>query len=162
MLRWLLLIPFGLLLAMGAGFFGLLLAGAISPELGLLIGSGFERLVAAIFDALEDGFDPAPTAELAFSLIGRLGFAVLVAPVLVVAIVSEVFRLRGGLVQSGLTGTLAALLPLGMLGLARVPTMSETRVISALFLVGAVTGFVYWLIAGRTAGGEREGSVASR
>jgi hypothetical protein len=26
--------------------------------------------------------------------------------------------------------------------------------VSALFLVGAATGFVYWLIAGRGAGGE--------
>ena len=44
---------------------------------------------------------------------------------------------------------------LAMLGLARAPSAAEIQVISALFLVGAATGFVYWVIAGRGAGGER-------
>ncbi|WP_332681140.1 hypothetical protein [Bosea sp. (in: a-proteobacteria)] len=160
MLRWLLLIPFALLFAIGAGLFALLFAGVASPDLGLLIGGGFERLIAVLFDQAERGFDPAPAAEAAFSLLGRLGFAILVAPVVLVAIGSELFRLRSGLIQSGLTGLLAALLPLAMLGLARSPTGAELQVISALFLVGAATGFVYWLIAGRGAGGERAAEQA--
>ena len=155
MLRWLLLIPFALLFAIGAGMFALLIAGVVSPDLGLLIGGGFERLIAALFDMAAQGFDPGPAADAAFSLLGRLGFAILVAPVLLVAIGSELFRLRSGLIQSGLTGVLAALLPLAMLGLARAPSAAELQIISALFLVGAATGFVYWLIAGRGAGGER-------
>ena len=155
MLRWLLLIPFALLFAIGAGMFALLIASVISPDLGLLIGGGFERLMAALFDMAAQGFDPGPTADAAFSLLGRLGFAILVAPVLLVAIGSELFRLRSGLIQSGLTGVLAALLPLAMLGLSRAPTVAELQIISALFLVGAATGFVYWVIAGRGAGGER-------
>ncbi|MDU0342142.1 hypothetical protein [Bosea rubneri] len=155
MLRWLLLIPFALLFAIGAGMFALLIASVISPDLGLLIGGGFERLMAALFDMAAQGFDPGPAADAAFSLLGRLGFAILVAPVLLVAIGSELFRLRSGLIQSGLTGVLAALLPLAMLGLSRVPTVAELQIISALFLVGAATGFVYWVIAGRGAGGER-------
>ncbi len=72
-----------------------------------------------------------------------------------VAIFSELFRLRSGLIQSGLTGVLATLLPLAMLQLSRAPTEAETRIIGALFLVGAATGFVYWVIAGRGAGAER-------
>lgn len=155
MLRWLLLIPFALLFAIGAGLFALLIASVISPDLGLLIGGGFERLMAALFDMAAQGFDPGPAADAAFSLLGRLGFAILVAPVLLVAIGSELFRLRSGLIQSGLTGVLAALLPLAMLGLSRAPTVAELQIISALFLVGAATGFVYWMIAGRGAGGER-------
>ncbi len=155
MLRWLLLIPFALLFAIGAGLFALLIASVISPDLGLLIGGGFERLMAALFDMAAQGFDPGPAADAAFSLLGRLGFAILVAPVLLVAIGSELFRLRSGLIQSGLTGVLAALLPLAMLGLSRAPTVAELQIISALFLVGAATGFVYWVIAGRGAGGER-------
>ena len=39
-----------------------------------------------------------------------------------------------------------------MLRLARAPSEAEIRVIGALFLIGAAAGFVYWLIAGRTAG----------
>jgi hypothetical protein len=154
MLRWLLLIPFALLFAIGAGMLALLVATAASPDLALLLGGGFERLMAAIFDQAASGFDPGPTAEAAFSLLGRLGFAILVAPVLLIAIGSELFRLKSGLIQSGLTGLLAALLPLAMLRLTRAPTAGEMQVIAALFLVGAASGFVYWLIAGRGAGGE--------
>jgi hypothetical protein len=155
MLRWLLLIPFALLVAMGSGMFALLIASVVSPDIALLIGGGFERLLTALFAQAESGFDPGPTAEAAFTLLGRLGFAIMVAPVVLVAIGSELFRIRSGLIQSGLTGTLAALLPLAMLRLSRAPTASETQIIAALFLVGAATGFVYWLIAGRGAGGER-------
>lgn len=155
MLRWLLLIPFALLVAIGAGMLALLIASVVSPDIGLLIGGGFERLLWALFDQAEDGFDPGPTAEAALTLLGRLGFAIMVAPVVIVAVVSELFRMRSGLVLSGSTGLLAALLPLAMLRLARTPNPAELQVISALFLVGAATGFVYWLIAGRDAGAKR-------
>ncbi len=154
MLRWLLLLPFALLLAITAGLVAMLVASVVSPEFGLLIGGGFERLFAAIMGQFENGYDPGPTAEAAFALLGRLGLAILVAPVVIVAVGSELFRLRSGLIQSGLTGLLAALLPLAMLRLARAPTAQETQVIGALFLIGTATGFVYWLIAGRGAGGE--------
>lgn len=155
MLRWLLLIPFAVLVAIAAGMIALLVASIMSPDVGLLIGGGFERLLWALFDQAESGFDPGPTAEAAVALLGRLGFAIMVAPVVIVAVGSELFRIRSGLVQSGLTGVLAALLPLAMLRLARTPSAAETQIIAALFLVGAATGFVYWLIAGRGAGGER-------
>ncbi|WP_186419860.1 hypothetical protein [Bosea sp. CS1GBMeth4] len=154
MLRWLLLIPFALLFAVGAGLVALLVAGVASPDLGLLVGGGFERLMSTLFDQAERGFDPGPTAEAAFALLGRLGFAILVLPVVLVAVASELFRLRSGLIQSGLTGLLAALLPLAVLGMTRAPNAAEMQVVAALFLVGAATGFVYWLIAGRGAGGE--------
>jgi hypothetical protein len=155
MLRWLLLIPFAVLIAIGAGLMATLVATVASPQLALLLGGGFERLIAAIFDQAASGFDPGPTAEAAFSLLGRLGFSILVAPVLLVAVACELFRLRSGLIQSGLTGLLAALLPLAMLRLTRTPSAGEMQVIAALFLIGAATGFAYWLIAGRSAGGER-------
>jgi hypothetical protein len=155
MLRWLLLIPFALLFAILAGMVALLIASVASPDIALLIGGGFERLIDALFAQAESGFDPGPTAEAAFTLLGRLGFAIMVAPVVIVAVASELFRIRSGLIQSGLTGLLAALLPLAMLRLARTPSAAEVQIISALFLVGAATGFVYWLIAGRGAGGER-------
>ena len=51
--------------------------------------------------------------------------------------------------------TTMSLLPLAMLRLSRAPSTAEIQIISGLFLVGAATGFVYWLIAGRGAGGER-------
>ena len=159
MLRWLLLIPFALVMAMTAGLVAMMLASVVSPGLALLIGGGFERLLDALFGLADMGIDPGPTAEAAFVLLGRLGFATIVAPVVLVAVACELFSLRSGLIQSGLTGLLAALLPLGMLGLARAPTGAEVQVLGGLVLIGAATGFVYWLIAGRSAGGERREPV---
>lgn len=155
MLRWILLIPFACIVAMGAGMFFLAMASVASPAVALLIGGGIERLVDILFGLAESGIDPAPAAQAAFALIGRLGLAIIVVPVVLVAIGSELFRLRSGLLQSGFTGLLAALLPLAMLRLSRAPSPAEIQIISGLFLVGAATGFVYWLIAGRQAGGER-------
>jgi hypothetical protein len=151
LLRWLLLIPFALLVAMGAGLFAMLVASVVSPEIALLIGGGFQRLMEALFGLAESDIDPTPVAQAAFSLLGRLGMAIIVAPVVLVAVFSELFRLRSGLIQSGLTGLLATVMPLAMLGLSRTPSEAEMRVIGALFLIGAATGFVYWLIAGRGA-----------
>lgn len=155
MLRWLLLIPFALLIAIGAGLFVLMLASVVSVDVAMMIGGGFDRLLDALFAMAEADIDPTPTAAAALSLVTRLGFAIVVAPVLIVALVAEVTRLRSGLIQSGLTGLLAAVLPLAMLSLSRAPSAAETRILGALFLVGAASGFVYWLIAGRSAGGER-------
>jgi len=155
MLRWLLLIPFALVMAMAAGLVAMMVASVVSPGIALLIGGGFERLLDALFGLAESGVDPGPTAAAAVALLGRLGFAIIVVPVVLVAIGSELFGLRSGLIQSGLTGLLAALLPLAMLGLSRTPTGAEVQILGALVLIGAATGFVYWLIAGRGAGGER-------
>ena len=155
MLRWILLIPFACLVAMGAGLFFLGAASFASPAVAMLIGGGIERLVDILVGLAESGVDPAPAAQAAFALIARLGLAIIVAPVVLVAVGSELFRLRSGLLQSGFTGLLAALLPLAMLKLSRAPSTAEIQIISGLFLVGVATGFVYWLIAGRGAGGER-------
>ncbi len=155
MLRWILLVPFACLVAMGAGLFFLAMASVVSPAVALLIGGGIERLLDILFGLAESGIDPAPAAQAAFALIGKLGMAIIVAPVVLVAVGSELFRLRSGLLQSGFTGLLAALLPLAMLKLSRAPSTAEIQIISGLFLVGAATGFIYWLIAGRGAGGER-------
>lgn len=154
-LRWLLLIPFACLVAMGTGLFALMVASVASPAIGLLVGGGLEWLLETILGFAENGVDPAPFAAAAFGLAGRLGFSIIVAPVLLVAVGSEVFRLRSGLTQSGACGVLAALLPLAMLRLTRAPSAEEMQIISGLFLIGAVSGFAYWLIAGRGAGGER-------
>ena len=155
MLRWILLVPFACLVAMVAGLFFLAMASVVSPAVALLIGGGIERLLDILFGLAESGIDPAPAAQAAFALIGKLGMAIIVAPVVLVAVGSELFRLRSGLLQSGFTGLLAALLPLAMLKLSRAPSTAEIQIISGLFLVGAATGFIYWLIAGRGAGGER-------
>jgi hypothetical protein len=151
-LRWLIVIPFALLLAMGAGMFALMIASVVSPELAQLVGGGMQALFAAVFDELADGHDPSLRAGTALALAGRLGLAIIVIPVCLVAVSSELFRLRSAIAQITATGALTAFLPLAMLRLGRAPTATEGRVIAALFLIGAVSGLMYWLIAGRKAG----------
>jgi hypothetical protein len=154
MLRWLLLIPFGLVMAMAAGLVAMMIAAAAEPTLALMVGGGIERLLDILFGLADSGIDPTPTAQAAFALVSRLGFAIIVLPVVLVAVGAELFGLRSGLIQSGSTGLLTALLPLALLGLTRTPSGPEMQVLGALVLVGAASGFVYWLIAGRSAGGE--------
>lgn len=161
-MRWLLLIPFACLVAMGAGFVALGAASVTSPAVAMMIGGGIERLVDLLFGLAESGADPAPAAQAAFALVARLGFAILVAPVVTVALAAELLRLRSGLVQSVTCGLLAALLPLALLRLTRAPSQAELQIISGLFLVGVVSGFVYWLIAGRDAGGQAAAPAARR
>lgn len=154
-LRWLIVIPFALLLAMGAAMFALMIASVVSPELAQLVGGGIQALFAAVFDELADGYDPSLRAGSALALAGQLWLAIIVIPVCLVALSSELFGLRSAIVQITATGALAAFLPLAMLGLGRTPTATEGRVIAALFLIGAASGLVYWLVAGRRAGGAK-------
>lgn len=151
-LRWLIVIPFALLVALSAGFIAFFVASAVVPELGLLVGAGFQALMASVFDEAMAGSDPTGRLFTAFSLSGRLVVAVFVLPLVLTALASEIFNLRSGLLQLTMTGGLAALLPLAMLQLGRTPTAAESRVIAALFFTGAMIGLSYWLIAGRKAG----------
>jgi hypothetical protein len=159
LLRWLIVIPFALVMAMTGGMIAFFLASAFVPELGLLIGMGFEALIATLFDDAAAGYDSSARLLNVFALGGRLAFALFVAPILLVALMGEIFALRGGVIQAVLTGLLAAVLPLAMLQIGRSPTSAELRVSAALFFVGVVTGFVYWLIAGRHAGGRADKAV---
>lgn len=101
---------------MGTGLVARMIVSVSSPDMALLLGGGFGRLVDALFGMVDEGMDVEPTALAALALISRLGLAIIVAPVALVAIGSELFRMRSGLIQSGLTGLLAALLPLALLG----------------------------------------------
>ena len=153
-LRWLIVIPFALLVALSIGLIAFFIASAVVPELGLLVGAGFQALIASVFDEAMAGSDPTGRLFMAFALSGRLALAIFVLPILLMALACEVFGLRSGLLQISGTGALAALLPLAMLQLSRSPTAAEGRVIAALFFTGAVIGLFYWLIAGRKAGGN--------
>jgi hypothetical protein len=154
LLRWLIVIPFALCVAMFVGFNALFLLSAVVPELGMLVGAGFQALVATVFNEFAAGADPTARLVSAFALSWRLALAIFVIPVFVTALVCEFFSRRSGLLQITATGVLAAMLPLAMLQLGRSPTAAEGRVIAALFFTGAVIGLIYWLIAGRKAGGR--------
>lgn len=152
--RILLIIPLAILLAMGASGFFLMIASMVSPDMAAMIVGLMSALGDAIFAMALDGVDPAPAAAAAAWQGLRFGVALLVAPPVLTALTSEALRLPGAITQMMIAGLTAALAPLALIGLNRMPSGAEARVLAALFLTGVVAGFVYWLAAGRGAGGS--------
>jgi hypothetical protein len=154
-MRWLgrlFLMTFALPIAITAGCGFLLFASVIDPVMAVLTGDtlfvGFWSLMDAIF-AVDD---PTPVVEGALSGIGRLVFALLVAPPLFAALVGEVAGARRALWYAGATGLLTAAMPWLLRGSPRMASPAELHVSLVLGLTGAVAGLVYWMIAGRGAG----------
>jgi hypothetical protein len=148
MIRWLLLIPFALLLAIAASSFFLFVASFADPVMADLMGHtvfvGFWSLMDAIFAA----DDPTPLVSEVFRDVGRILFTFLVLPLLLVALVSEVTKARGLLWLAGATGVLTAAVPWILRGSPRMTSPAELHVSVVLGLTGAVAGLVYWAIAG--------------
>ncbi|MGO4706669.1 hypothetical protein AB4072_12945 [Microvirga sp. 2MCAF38] len=156
MLRWLLLIPFALLVAIGASGFFLFLACIVDPTMATLTG---DTVFAGFWSLMDDIFssdDPEPIIRQAFEVMGRLVFTLLVFPPLLVAIVSEVVKAKSLVWHVCATAILTAAVPWILRGSIRVATPAELHVSAVLGLTGAVAGLIYWLIAGRDSGGERQ------
>lgn len=148
------LIAFALPTAIATGCFALLVAAVIDPVIapftGALLQAGFYAFAEALF-ALAD-----PHAlDAAVSGFGRLAFSILVLPTAFVALAAEVVGARGLLWHIGGTGLLTGAVPWLLRSAARAPTPEETHITLVLVLVGAVAGFVYWLLAGQWAGRAR-------
>ncbi len=89
------------------------------------------------------------TANLAVFAVAHTAFL----PSVIVMLATEIFRLRSAVIfglAGGLVGLYSATLALG----SQVDFADRRVLIAAA--VGIVGGFVYWLIAGRTAGAYRE------
>jgi len=155
MIRWLLLIPFALLIAIGMSSVFFLVVSMVDPLMAALTGNtlfvGFWNLVDAVFSS----DDPGPIVAEAMLGVGRIMFTLLVLPPLVIAAISEVLRMRSLLWHTLATGVLTAAVPWILRGAPRVANPAELHVSLILGLTGAVAGFVYWAIAGRDAGGRR-------
>jgi hypothetical protein len=149
MIRWLLLIPFALLIAIGVSGTFFLIASIVDPAMAVLTGDalfvGFWSLVDAVFSAE----DPGPIVEDAFLAIGRIMFTLLIFPPLLIAVISEVLGMRSPLWHTLATAVLTAAVPWILRGDARITTPAELHVSLVLGLTGAVAGFIYWAIAGR-------------
>ncbi|MBZ6075657.1 hypothetical protein [Microvirga puerhi] len=153
MIRYLLLIPLALLIAVGASTLFLFIASVVDPVMGTLTGDtllvGFWAFVDEVFSVE----DPGPMiAETAFA-VGRVAFLLLVFPPLLVAVVGEVVRARSVIWYAGAMAVLTAAIPWVLRGSARIATPGELHVSAVLGLTGAVAGLIYWAIAGRDAGG---------
>lgn len=151
MLRWFILIPFAISLSVLTGLIALLFLTGLVPDMGeALVGAVFTAF-QALFDAAVNGEDMARAAAMA-GRAGLMAAAILVAPVAIMAISSELFRWRGWVVQAATTALLTIAFPLALLAPKRLLSATETRIIIALGLVGIISGTTYWLVAGRGAG----------
>ncbi len=140
-------------------------AGALTLALGIFSEPAAQQLVAligtAVFDllfaeAMQNGDPDVVIAEFA------LGFAfvslvLLVVPITFVAISGEVTGTRSVIFYGLVTGLITAAIPWLMRGgFVETPALeAEWRITALLFVTGAVAGFVYWLITGRSAGRRR-------
>jgi hypothetical protein len=161
MIRWLILIPFALLVAIGMSSALFLVASMVDPLMAALTGEtlfvGFWNLVDAVFSS----GDPGPIVADAMLTVGRIVFTLLVLPPLVIAVISEVLKIRSLVWYALATGVLTAAVPWILRGAARVANPAELHVSAILGLTGAVAGFIYWAIAGRDAGGREASPNAS-
>jgi hypothetical protein len=152
MIRWLLLIPFALLIAIGASSFFLMMASIFDPVMASLTGDtlfvGFWSFVDAVFTS----DDPGPIVIDAFEAVGRIVFTLLVLPPLLIAVISEVLGMRSLIWYAAAMGVLTAAVPWILRGAARVGSPLELHVSLVLGLTGAVAGIIYWAVAGRDAG----------
>jgi hypothetical protein len=163
--RRLILIPTGLILAITAGFIFLLIGGLAEPAgRRVLDGLGWLFLLAVRADAIQG--EP-PNSY--FVLIWRATLAIVVAPVLLTALVGETARLRSYAWYIAAPAVLTAAIPwlargaraAGSAAIRDAATRSaqtqadEARLALLLFLCGALSGFIYWAVAGRDAGARQ-------
>jgi len=159
LLRRILVMVFGFVLAASCGALFLPIA-ALSDS--TVREAGFEAVIGGLFvmlDATARDGDPAAGFEALGFVFWAILVAVCFAPLALTALVGEIAGARGWSWYVGATGFLAAASPWiarGARARASVnpPSQSEVRVLGLFFLTGALTGFLYWLVAVR---GERRG-----
>jgi hypothetical protein len=110
------------------------------------------------FNDLASGVGPE-TILFALAAFARALFLLLVVPPVLVALVGETLNWRAAAWYGAGTGLLTALVPwlardMGRAGDAQT-FAQEGRITAILFVSGAASGLVYWLVAGRF--GPRDG-----
>ncbi|MCJ2088633.1 hypothetical protein MKK88_22010 [Methylobacterium sp. E-005] len=151
---------FALLFAVPVGFTVLVMALFLDPAAqAWLTGGALAGLDMALSD-LSAGLPPEGLVLFVAGLAQAL-FVLLVMPPALVGLGGELFRRRGLLWYGAGCGALTAVLPWltrGVVRSGRDPGLlaAEARLTLILFVVGASAGLVYWLIAGRGAGFDRD------
>ena len=140
MIRYILLIPFALLIAIGASSLFLLIASIADPVMAVLTGNTLLVGFWAFVDEVFSSDDPGPIVTAAFDAVGRMVFTLLVFPPLLVAILSEVIRARSAIWYGAATGVLTAAIPWILRGSARVGSPGELHVSFVLGLTGRGRG----------------------
>jgi hypothetical protein len=143
--------------------------GVLALAIGVLADPGLSAVAAvlgvagleAVFDAMGSGLPDATGLALA-SMAAWALFILVALPPTLAALVGEVFRLGRLAWYGGASGALSAALPWvlrpGVPRISGAPPaalVAEGRVTALLFVTGAVSGLVYWMVAGRSAGARR-------
>lgn len=160
--RRLLLVPIGLTLAIPAGGMFLIAASVVEPSARAFLG---DLSLSGILSLLLDIGEGQGLESFGIFLFGTmlLVSSLLIAPLVLVVVLGEALRLRSYVWYSGFCGALTASVPWairagrgeGLQAAASEAAQSaELRITLLLFLTGVVSGFVYWLVAGRSAGPE--------
>jgi len=154
MLRRAVVMAFGFIVAAGCGAMFLPVAALVDPATR---DAGAVAAMAGFFaffnEAMDGGAPGATLAALGFALYAIV-IAVCVAPLAAAALIGELAHVRSLAWYSGASGFLAAASPWiarAARGLdpARRANPLEARIALLFFLAGALTGAIYWLIAGR-------------
>jgi hypothetical protein len=161
----LLLLVLGPVIAIPFGFIAFSIGIALEPAARDLVGTlGFATLWSILGD-LAAGDVPDERAIAILTAFSTAIFALLVAAPTFVALIGEVLGWRAFLWYAIATGAVTAALPWagrargGLARFSETALQAEGRITLILFVTGAVTGSVYWLVAGRSAGGRREASA---
>jgi hypothetical protein len=153
-LRRALLMTSGFLIAVSVGALFLPFAALFDPairELGLeAVAAGFFQ----VFNAAMAGATPDFGLPALFCFFSVALLAVCVAPLALVALIGEAAGAKSWVWYAAASGLLAAASPWiarGAAGLSDAHRVNplELRFVALFFLTGALTGFVYWLIAAR-------------
>jgi hypothetical protein len=152
MLRRLVTLTFGFVIAAGVGAVFLFVSALFDPATRE---AGFVTVMAGLFAALDEAAVDGDPSQ-AFSALGFIVWAVVIAtcaaPLAVAALIGEAAGARSLVWYSGVSGLLAGASPWiarAARGLERAQSVTdaEGRVALLFFLTGALTGAIYWLIA---------------
>ena len=154
LLRRILVMGFGFVLAASCGVLFLPIAALTDATVRE---AGFEAAIGALFATLDETTREGDAAA-GFEALGLVFWAILiavcVAPLALAALVGEIAGARSWSWYVGASGFLAAASPWIARGARaqaslRPPSQTELRVLGLFFLTGALTGFLYWLVAVR-------------
>lgn len=152
MIRRIIVMAFGFVLAVGVSAIFLLVAALLDPatrEAG--IAAAMSGVFALIEDDMRAGGLDDPLATFGF-IVWAIVIATCAAPLAIAALIGEIAGARTLLWYSGVSATLAGASPWIVraakgLDRAREASPLELRIALLFFLTGALSGAIYWLIA---------------
>jgi len=156
MIRRIIVMAFGFLIAVGASAIFLLVASLLDPATRE---AGFEAALSGLFAFINEETraggvnDPLATFGV---ILWAIVVAACVAPLAVAALIGEIAGARSLLWYSGVSAILAGASPWIIraakgLDRAREANPLELRIALLFFLTGATSGAIYWLIAAPSA-----------